>query len=388
MKIVIAPNALKDCLSASAAAAALARGVARACPQAEIVQVPVADGGDGLAEVLLTALHGEAHSVVVTGPRGAPVTASVCHVPAQRLAVIEMATASGLALLSPAERDPARTTTRGTGELIAAALELGIEHLVIGIGGSATHDGGIGLASALGARFPDRNGIPVEPVGAMLTRIARIELSGLDPRLARTRVQAICDVDNPLLGRHGAAQVYAPQKGATPAQVVELEAGLAHLAMCIERDLGCPVRELPGAGAAGGLGAGLKAFLHAELRRGVDVVLDLVDLDRHLRDADLVLTAEGRIDGQTAFGKAPAGVAQRARACGVPCLAIAGSLGPGLETLHDLGIDAMFSACREPMPLEQALAIADEALAAAAEQALRAFLAGRRGGFCNPAQGA
>jgi glycerate kinase len=377
MKIVLAPNALKGCLTAAEAADAMARGVVRACPTAGIALIPMADGGDGLAEVLVDALRGETRTATVTGPRGDPVRASFCHVPARRLAVIEMAAASGLALLSRNQLDPLLTTTLGVGELIAAALDLGAFHLIVGIGGSATNEGGVGMATALGARFLDAGGGPVEPVGGALAAIRRIDLSGLDPRLAGVRVEAICDVDNPLLGERGAASVYGPQKGATPAQVRELDAGLANLAAVIERDLGLDVRGLPGAGAAGGLGAGLRAFLGAELRRGVDVVLDLVGLDEHLRGADLVLTAEGRIDAQTAFGKAPAGVAERAQARGVPCIAIAGGIGDGLESLHALGIRAVFSLCPGPVSLEQALAAGGDYLAAATEQAVRAFLAGR-----------
>ena len=378
MKIVLAPNALKGCLTAAGAADAMARGVIRACPTAGTTLVPVADGGDGLAEVLVDALRGETRTVTVTGPRGDPVRASFCHVPTRRLAVIEMAAASGLALLSRNQLDPLLTTTRGVGELIAAALDLEVSHLIVGIGGSATNEGGVGMATALGARFLDAGGEPVEPVGGALAAIHRIDPNGLDPRLAKVWVEAICDVDNPLLGERGAAQVYGPQKGATPAQVRELDAGLANLAAVIERDLGLDVRNLPGAGAAGGLGAGLRAFLGAELRRGVDVVLDLVGLDDHLRGADLVLTAEGRIDAQTAFGKAPAGVAERARSRGVPCIAIAGGIGDGLESLHALGVSAVFSLCPGPVSLEQALAAGGDYLAAATEQAVRAFLAGRR----------
>ncbi|MCP5159261.1 MAG: glycerate kinase [Gammaproteobacteria bacterium] len=378
MKIVLAPNALKGCLTASQATLAMARGVARACPNCEIAQVPVADGGDGLADVLINALNGKAHTVTVTGPRGDPVSAMFCHVPARRLAAIEMATASGLALLPRDRFNPMLTTTLGTGELISAALDLEISHLVVGIGGSATNDGGIGMAAALGARFLDRGGAPVEPVGGVLGSIERIDLGGLDPRLVGLRVEAICDVNNPLLGERGAACVYAPQKGATPEQVRVLDAGLAHLAAVIERDLGLDVRELPGAGAAGGLGAGLKAFLNAELRRGVDLVLDLTGLDEHLHGADLVLTAEGQIDFQTTFGKAPAGVAERARARGIPCLAIAGSVGSGLESLYERGIDAVLSLCPGPLSLEQAMVAGSDYLAAAAEQAVRIFLAGRR----------
>ena len=377
MKIVIAPNALKGCMTAAQATEALARGVARISPDLEIVRIPVADGGDGLAEVLVDALHGVEQTAVVTGPLGDPVAAAFCHVPVRRLAAIEMATASGLALLPKERRNPLRTTTLGTGELIRGALDLGIAHLIVGIGGSATHDGGIGMATGLGARFLDESDQPVEPVGGALGAIRRIDLSQLDRRLTRLRVEVICDVDNPLLGERGAAQVYGPQKGATPDQVRMLDAGLANLATVIERDLDLNVRDLPGAGAAGGLGAGLKAFLNAELRRGVDLVLDLVGLDEQLRDADLVLTAEGQIDFQTAFGKAPAGVAERARAHGVPCIAIAGSVGSDLDALYDRGIHAIFSLCPGPVSLEQAMANGGPYLAAAAEQAVRAFLAGR-----------
>ncbi|MCC8986316.1 MAG: glycerate kinase [Candidatus Contendobacter sp.] len=377
MKIVIAPNALKGCLTAAEAAGALARGVARASPDSDIVQVPVADGGDGLAEVLVSALHGVKRTALVTGPLGDPASASFCYVPARQLAAIEMATASGLALLTKERLNPLLTTTRGTGELIKAALDLGVAHLIVGIGGSATNDGGIGMAAALGARFLDENGHPVEPVGGALATIQHIDLSGLDPRLAGVRIEAICDVDNPLLGERGAAQVYAPQKGATPEQVRILDAGLAQLSVVIERDLGLDVRDLPGAGAAGGLGAGLKAFFKAELRRGVDLVLDLVGLNEQLRDADLVLTAEGQIDFQTTFSKAPAGVAERAHAHGVPCIAIAGSVGSGLAALHDLGINAVFSLCPGPVSLAQAMASGGDYLATVAEQAVRAFLAGR-----------
>jgi glycerate kinase len=293
-------------------------------------------------------------------------------------AAIEMALASGLALLPDTQRDPTRTTTRGTGELIAAALDLGPARIGVGIGGSATNDGGIGMATALGLKFLDARGALLEPVGGELGRIRRIDLTGRDPRIDRVRLEAVCDVDNPLCGPQGAAAVYGPQKGATPEQVKALDAGLANLAEIIERDLGIHVRDLPGAGAAGGLGAGLHAFLGATLRRGVDMVLDLVDLDAKLDGADLALTGEGQIDFQTVFGKAPAGVAAAAKARGVPCVAIAGSVGEDLGALHDAGLDAVFSLCPGPLTLERAMAEAAPLLAAAAEQAVRCFLASRR----------
>jgi len=378
MKVVVAPNAFKGCLSASEAAAAMAEGITGVVPDAEIVQVPVADGGDGLVDVALEALAGEARTVTVSGPLGRPVQARFCYVPAMSFAAIEMALASGLALLSENQRDATKTTTLGTGEMIAAALDLGVSRIAVGIGGSATNDGGVGMATALGVRFLDAEGATVEPVGGALDRIRRIDANGLDPRVESVRFEAVCDVSNPLLGPKGASHVYGPQKGATPAQIEVLDAGLANLAAVIEADLGIDVRDLPGAGAAGGLGAGLCAFLGAELRRGVDLVLDLVGLDQRLEEADLVLTGEGQIDFQTAFGKAPAGVAARARARNIPCLAIAGSIGENLGDLHAIGIDAVFSLCPGPVSLEQAMARGRHFLTRATEQAVRGFLSNRR----------
>jgi glycerate kinase len=244
------------------------------------------------------------------------------------------------------------------------------------LGGSATNDGGIGMARALGWHFLDAAGREVEPIGARLADIARIDGAARDLRLDHARVDAVCDVDNPLTGPRGAAAVYGPQKGASPAQVAALDAGLAHLAAVIEHDLGLEVHDLPGAGAAGGLGAGLVAFAGAALRPGAELVLDLLALDRHLADANLVLTAEGRIDAQTASGKAPAAVAARARAHGLPCIAIAGGIGEDLVPLHDIGIDAVFSLCRGPMTLDEAQHNAEALLADATEQAVRAYFAG------------
>jgi glycerate kinase len=377
MKIVLAPNALKHSSTASAAAAALAAGVRRVLPDAQLIQVPVADGGDGIADVLTHALGAEPRRFQVKGPRFAPITAELAWMAETRTAIVEMALASGLALLAESERDAAATTTLGTGELMRQALDLGATKLIVGIGGSATNDGGIGMATALGYRFLDGAGRPVEPVGRNLARIERIDAAGADPRLAAVRIEAICDVDNPLFGPHGAARVYGPQKGATPEQVEALDAGLAHLAALMRRDLGIDLSDRPGAGAAGGLGGGLLAFCGAELRPGAEVVLELVDLDRHLAGADLVLTAEGRIDSQSRFGKAPGAVAAHAARLGVPCIAIAGSLGDDIAALQQTGIDAAFSLCPGPIDLEQALARAEALLENTAEQVVRAFLAGR-----------
>jgi glycerate kinase len=381
LKIVLAPNALKGSCTASAAAAAMAAGVAQVLPDAELVRLPVADGGDGLVDVMAHVLDARTYRYRVSGPRFEPVDAPIAWLVEQRTAVIEMALASGLALLPDADRDAEATTTLGTGELMRHVLDLGARKLVVGLGGSATNDGGVGMATALGIRFLDQTGRPVRPVGGNLALIDRIDASSADPRLAAVEVEAICDVDNPLTGARGAARVYAPQKGAGPEQVARLDTGLAHLADLIRRDLGLDVRDHPGAGAAGGLGAGLMAFCGARLRPGAELVLELVELDRHLVGADLVLTAEGRIDAQTAFGKAPGAVAAHAARLGVPCLAIAGSIGYGdgdaICALHESGIDAVLSLCSGPMTLEQAQAQSETLLQRAAEQAVRAFLSGR-----------
>ena len=381
MKIIIAPNALKGSCDASAAARAMARGLRRVAPQAELVEIPVADGGDGLLELAIQALGAERITVRVTGPRFAPVTAALAWLPHRRLALIEMALASGLVLLTEEERDPRLATSLGTGELMRAALDLGAETLVVGIGGSATNDGGIGMASALGWRFLDRDGQPLTPNGAGLSALARIDGSGRDPRLDRVRILAACDVNNPLTGPQGATAIYGPQKGASPAQVLELDAALAHLADLVEgwdqagQD---PRRDQPGTGAAGGLGFGLRAFCGAHLRPGAELVLDILDFDARLAGADLVLTAEGRLDGQTLAGKAPARVAARARRLGIPCIVLAGGLGADLERLSEAGISAAVSLCPGPLVLAEAMARAEERLADTAEQVLRIFIAGRK----------
>lgn len=379
MKIVVAPNALKGSCTAAAAAAALARGVARALPDAEILQVPVADGGDGLADIARHALGAELRRFKVTGPRFEPVDAELAWLPGNATAIVEMALASGLTLLAEHKQDPLETTTLGTGELMRHALDLGATRLVIGIGGSATNDGGVGMATALGVRFLDNSGRSVPPIGRCLQRIAAIDGSAADARLSAVRIEAICDVDNPLTGTAGAAAVYGPQKGADEAGVALLDAGLAHLAALIERDLGVQVRDMPGAGAAGGLGAGLVAFCGAALRPGAEVVLELVGLDAKLAGSDLVLTAEGRIDGQTRFGKAPGAVAAHARRLGIPCVGIAGSVAEDIGPLYDTGLDAVVSLCNGPLTLAEARAGAEHLLAAAAEQMVRVFCAGAAG---------
>ncbi len=367
-------------MTAGRAAEAMAEGIQRVLTDVDIEKVPVADGGDGLVDVALDALQGERCRLLVTGPRFDLVEAQFCHVPEQSFAAIEMALASGLALLSENMRDPMQTTTLGTGELILAALDLGVHTIGVGIGGSATCDGGIGAARALGVRFLDASGHPVSPVGGALQEIVHIDMSGLDPRIGDTTIEAVCDVENPLLGEQGAARMYGPQKGADPEQVEQLESGLSNLARVIKADLGLDVAALPGGGAAGGLGAGLHAFFGAVLRPGVDVVLDLVGLENKLEGADLVLTGEGQIDFQTVFGKAPTGVALLAKKHKIPCIVIAGSVGEDLGELHQQGVDAVFSLCSGPISLQEAMEQAEHSLSRATEQVFRCFLTGRRSG--------
>ena len=353
MKIAVAPNAFKGSLTAEEAAECIARGLRKALPACEVVKVPVADGGDGTARAVVAATGGRWVTRRVHDPLGRCVDAGFGITGDGRTAVIEMALASGLALLSPDERDPAATSTYGTGELILAALDCAVDTLLIGIGGSATNDGGAGMARALCVRFLDDCGRELDGTGASLSRVARIDMGRLDPRIKQVSVVVACDVTNPLFGPEGAARVYAPQKGATPSMVEALDAGLERLAAVVQSDVGANVSALPGGGAAGGLGAGLVAFLGGQLVPGAERVLDVCGLKAKLKGCDWVVTGEGRLDGQTAFGKAPAAVARAARALGIPAIAVCGSLGPEAARVHEVGIAAFFSALEESVPEAQ-----------------------------------
>jgi glycerate kinase len=375
MRLVLAPDSFKGALGATQACAAMADGIRRVVPEAEIRAIPLADGGEGTTEALVAATGGWIQSVEVTGP----LTAERARVEAQLgwlgegRAVLEMASASGLPLVSPEQRNPLHTTSFGTGELIAAALEAGAHHLILGIGGSATNDLGAGMAQALGVRFLRGDGEAiVEPLsGKRLPEVASIDLSGLHPALATCRLEVACDVDNPLLGPHGATAVYGPQKGATPAMAAELEASLAHLIALLETATGRQVRERPGAGAAGGMGAMLLALTAAELRPGIALVLEASGFAAALDGADLVLTGEGRVDAQTAHGKTIHGVARAAAAAGVPVVVIAGEIGAGAGALHEVGVQAMFSLVNGPMDLTSAMKRTGDLLASATEQVFR-----------------
>ena len=377
-KIVIAPQEFKGSLTAIEIARAVEGGVLRAIPDATTVLAPVADGGDGTLQALVDSSGGRIESAAVTGPLGEEVVAEWGALGDGETAVIEMARSSGLALVDLNARDPRRATTRGVGELIAAALNAGQSKFIIGIGGSATNDGGAGMMQALGASLLDSNGRELGPGGAALAKLDRIDVSNLDERVRSADVVVACDVNNPLCGPTGASAVFGPQKGATPEIVAELDAALGHFADIMERDLGADVRDRAGAGAAGGLGAGLMALLDAELRAGVDIVLDAVGLEHQLDGADLVITGEGQIDASTVFNKAPVGVARLASKRGIPVIALSGSLGEGYEGVHELGIDAVFTLVDRPMTLDEALEDTERLVSSLAEEATRAFAAGAR----------
>jgi glycerate kinase len=374
VRVLIAPQEFKGSLSATEAARAIAEGLRRALPGVELDLTPMADGGPGTVEALVTAGGGQRLTATVADPLGRPVEAAWGLLEDGATAVIEMAAASGLVLLRPEERDARRASTYGTGQLVAAALEAGCRRLVIGLGGSATNDGGAGMAQALGARLSDEEGRDLPPGGAALARLARIDVSGLDRRLRpprAVRVLGATDVTNPLCGSHGASAIYGPQKGASPADVEELDAALAHYAAVIERDLGKRVAEVPGAGAAGGIGAGLIAFLDAELRSGAQLVAEVVGLEKRIAAADLVVTGEGRLDTQTAYGKTVATVARLARGQGRPVFALAGRVDDAREACSTLGLEAALSivpSADSGLPEAEVMSRASELLAAAAER--------------------
>lgn len=339
---VLAPDSFKESMTAKEVCIAMEKGLRKIYPTASYIHVPMADGGEGTVQSLVDASNGVIHRKEVSGPFGQPVMAQYGILGDGTTAAIEMASASGIHLVTPDSRDPLRTTTYGTGELIRACLDLGIRKIIIGIGGSATNDGGTGMAEALGAKFLDAQGQPLARGGGDLNKLAHIDVSGLDPRLQEVELIVACDVTNPLCGEHGASRVFGPQKGATPEMVQLLDANLSHYAEVVKQQLGKDIRDVPGAGAAGGLGAGLLIFTQAVLRKGIEIVIEYTGLQGKLDDADVVFTGEGGIDFQTKFGKTPYGVAQAAKEAGKPVIAIAGYVGEGIDTLYTEGIDAIF----------------------------------------------
>ncbi|MCY7789442.1 glycerate kinase [Bacillus haynesii] len=356
MKIVIAPDSFKESMTSLEAARSIEKGFKAVLSDAEYVNIPVADGGEGTVQALVDATGGDIVHQTVTGPLGKPVKAAYGLLGDGKTAVIEMAEASGLHLVPPGQRNPLLTTTRGTGELILDAADKGVSTIIIGLGGSATNDGGAGMAAALGAKFLNRDGEEIENGGGALAEIAKIDVSGLNPKLKHIQFEAACDVDNPLTGSRGASAVFGPQKGANSEMTALLDQNLKHYAAAVKAELGCEIDSIPGAGAAGGLGAGLCAFLNAELKSGVDIVLDTLSFSERIKGADLVITGEGKIDCQTVSGKTPAGVAKRARSENIPVIAFAGSLGEGCELVYDIGISALFSIVPGISSLENALA--------------------------------
>ncbi len=377
MRIIVAPDSYKGSVSALGVAEAMERGILAVFPAAEVLKVPIADGGEGTVEALVAATAGRLMHSEVQGPLGEPVQAHWGISGDGSTAFLEMAAASGLPLVAKERRDPRITSTFGTGELMKAALDAGLRKLVIGIGGSATNDGGTGMARALGVRFLDAEGRDLPDGGAALSRLARMDLSGLDPRLAEASILVACDVDNPLCGPRGASAVYGPQKGATPAMVAELDAALDAFAKVAASTTGREVALLPGAGAAGGLGAGLLFFTPASLRPGVSIVLETTGFEVLVQGADLVLTGEGRTDFQTAMGKAPVGVAAVAKRHGVPVVCLAGGLGDGADDVLAHGIDALASTVPQPMTLEASMAQGTALVEAATARVCRLLKVGQ-----------
>ena len=354
MKIIIAPDSYKESLTAMEVATAIEAGFRQVMPTAEYIKLPMADGGEGTVQSLVDASNGTIIEHQVTGPLGEQVPAFFGIMGDDKTAVIEMAAASGLHLVSPNLRNPMLTTSYGTGELILAALDHGVDHIIVGIGGSATNDGGIGMAQALGVQLLDNKGQALGFGGQALAQLASIDITTVDPRLAHIKLEVACDVNNPLCGKKGASHIFGPQKGATPAMVAELDQHLDHYAAIIKRDLAIDVKDMAGAGAAGGMGAALLGLFNAQLRSGIEIVIDAVNLGDIIKDADLVITGEGRIDSQTIHGKTPIGVARTAKKYHKPVIGIAGCLSQDCGVVYDHGIDAVFSVVPAAMSLEHA----------------------------------
>ncbi|MCQ9064852.1 glycerate kinase [Vibrio diabolicus] len=371
MKVVIAPDSFKESLTAKQVSEAIKTGLARVWQDAEFVTVPVADGGEGTVQSLIDATQGEQVFTTVTAPLGNDVEAFYGILGDGETAVIEMAEASGLHLVPSDARDPKLTSSIGTGQLIKHALDRGIQRLIIGLGGSATNDGGVGMLTALGVAFLDESGHAITPNGDGLAALASIDISGLDPRLATCEVLVACDVDNPLCGDKGASAIFGPQKGATASDVTLLDNALRKFGELTEQATGKHVLTREGAGAAGGMGAALLGYTPARLQPGIEIVLETVKLAQHVADADIVFTGEGRIDHQTAHGKTPMGVAQVAKQCNLPVIALAGCVGDNYQAVYECGIDAVFACVPRAMSLPEAMKEADVNVANLAENVAR-----------------
>ncbi|OIK16212.1 glycerate kinase [Bacillus sp. MUM 116] len=371
MKFVLAPDSFKESMTAKNAALAMKKGIKRVFSNAECVIVPMADGGEGTVESLVSILNGEIIETEVIGPLGKKVLAEYGLLGEGQTAVIEMASASGLELIKLEDRNPLVTTTYGTGQLIKHALDRGVSRFLIGIGGSATNDGGIGMLQALGVSFKDRNGNELPFGGGALDQLDLIDMGGLDERIKSARFDVACDVINPLIGKNGASAIFGPQKGASSEMVNILDRNLSHFAEIIKTQLDLDIAHIEGAGAAGGLGAGLMAFLNAQLKKGIDLVIEYTGLEDKIKGADYVFTGEGSIDGQTLFGKTPYGVATIAKKHSVPVIAFAGRIGNGVEPLYNNGFNAIIGILKEVTSLEKALESGEENLAFATENICR-----------------
>lgn len=371
MKIVIAPDSFKESLSAREVCDAIEAGIHKLLANVDIVKIPMADGGEGTVETLVDATNGAIENVSVIGPLGIPVSSFFGILGDGKTAVIEMASASGLPLVLNSKKNPLITTTFGTGQLIKFALDRGCRDFVIGIGGSATNDGGVGMAQALGGAFLNKDQQQVGFGGGALRNIEKIDLSGLDARIGECNFRVACDVTNTLFGESGATAVFGPQKGATPEMILTLDENLQHLATLIKRDLGIDVADIPGAGAAGGLGAGLISFCGAKLNSGIDIVIETIKLKEKIVGASLVITGEGQIDFQTCNGKTPYGVAMAAKEQGIPVVAVVGSIGVGAEKMYNYGINSIFSIVDKPMSVEESIANASDLVTAAAHRIIR-----------------
>jgi len=381
MKIVLAPDSFKGNMTSQQVASALEKGIKRVIPNANCIKVPMADGGEGTVQSLFEATGGKFIRKRVKGPAGRLVSARYGILADGKTAVIEMAEASGLPNVEGTmNKNPMKTTTYGTGQLMMDAINKGVSHIILGLGGSATLDGGAGMAQALGIRFLDKRGCELKELGAggMLNKVASIDMSGMDTRMKKAKVTVASDVENPLCGKKGAAYVFGPQKGATPVMVKNLDENLKHFAGIIKKELRKDVMKLKGAGAAGGLGAGLVAFTGAKLKSGVDIVVEATGLEKHLKGADLCITGEGRVDFQTAFGKTPSGVAKAARKQKVQTIAIGGALTDDARGVFEHGIDGLASACARDMSLQEAMSNSRAHLANSAERVIRLVLIGKK----------
>ncbi|WP_461205146.1 glycerate kinase [Clostridium sp. DL1XJH146] len=373
MKIVIAPDSFKGSLTAKEVADCIEFGIKKIKPDSEIIKIPMADGGEGTVQSLVDCTKGKLIKLKVNNPLFEKIEATYGILGDSKTAVIEMAEASGLPLLKREQKNPLITSTYGTGELIKHALDSGCRNFIIGLGGSATNDGGAGIVQCLGGKLLDENGDDVKPGGGSLSKIKTIDLSNFDNRIAECNITVACDVDNPLIGPNGASHVFGPQKGANKEMVKQLDKNLEHYANVINNTLNIDIKNIPGAGAAGGLGGGLLAFFGAELKRGIDIVINTVELESYIKDADLVFTGEGMMDFQTQFGKTPFGVAKVASKYNVPVIGIAGTLGKDIDILYQKGFTSLFSITDKPMSLDDAIKNSRELVSNVSERIIRLF---------------